>query len=901
MLVGRSRELEVLRGVIDDARDGRPSSVLVRGAAGIGKTSLLDAAAAAAGDVTELRVTGVEAEQDLELAGYVALFGPALDSTDGLDPRVGQLLEALMVSGQAPPPLALGLATLHLLALLADRRPLLVVVDDVQWVDAATLAALRFGFRRLGPDRVALVGAARGHGPAMWSGQPTLDLSGLDAVASALVLDEVGGVAHEVAAACHARSGGNPLVLQRIAAELGPEERRGVVPLPAVLPMGDDLLTALSAELAGIPESSRVALRCAALAGRLHLSELRSALEILGVGLDDLRGPELSGVIRLDPAGVEFGHPLQREAAARGPVPEARVIHAALADVASGDRRAWHLAEAWSGEDDRLSAVAVEALEQVAHDAGARGAHAAAALAWTRAAELRPDPAGRAECLLAAGSAWASADVPHRAEPALWAALEDAAPAQRARVVWVLGEVLAWSSSVAAAARLMREEAERVGPVDTDGAALLMAGAAGFLGLKGDVTAGLELAGRADGVAGTGPEVQVVTRLLDTHLRVLRGDGPDVLGDRWAELDAVRSLVVPGAAPDVLELAQLVAFDDLSTERWDTADDLLHSITGAARAGAQVSVLNFASAMRAELLWRRGRWSDARAWAMEDVAHFQAVDGKAGAFGLAVLARVEAALGLGDTAAGLATTARVRGEAIEMGVLTAWGRHAEALCALAAGRPADAADHLGRIWDLCRAGGIGSAGALWWHGDLLEALTAIGRRDEARRLLRWLEGCAPAGSVWPLAVRERGAGLLDGDVAAAGRSVDLLDGLGAPFEAARSRLVLAGLLVGGERAAVLEQAADSFAQLGAGAWEARARALGAEGPADHEPALAAALSRAELRVALVVGRGATNRQTADELALSEKTVDAHLQSIYRKLGIRSRTELALRVARDPRC
>jgi DNA-binding CsgD family transcriptional regulator len=233
-----------------------------------------------------------------------------------------------------------------------------------------------------------------------------------------------------------------------------------------------------------------------------------------------------------------------------------------------------------------------------------------------------------------------------------------------------------------------------------------------------------------------------------------------------------------------------------------------------------------------------------------------------------------------------------------MHVLTSWGRHAEALAHLAAGRPDAALAPLEWIWRITRQGQVGDAGPLWWQGDLLEAQVAAGRRDDANRLVGQLEAEALAtGRRWPLAVALRGRGLLHGDADAAARSVKELDVLSAPFEAARSRLVLADLVSGAARDGELTAALDAFEALGARPWEERVRlALGRPRSTPPRPALASVLTEGELRVALAVGRGLTNREAAGQLALSPKTVDAHLQAIYRKLGVRSRTELALLVA-----
>lgn len=218
---------------------------------------------------------------------------------------------------------------------------------------------------------------------------------------------------------------------------------------------------------------------------------------------------------------------------------------------------------------------------------------------------------------------------------------------------------------------------------------------------------------------------------------------------------------------------------------------------------------------------------------------------------------------------------------------------------LANGAPEQAIEPLRWLWRLERQGAAADPGLLWWQGDLLDALLATGRRDEAARLVDHVAAAAQRTErVWAVAIAARGRGLLDGDRAALTRSVTLLDQLGAPFEAARSRFALADVLTGDEERAELLAALERFEALGAAPWIDQVRArLGAPGArVRRRPAPAALLTPAELRVALAVAGGDTNRQAADHLALSVRTVEAHLASAYRRLNVHSRTQLALLVS-----
>jgi DNA-binding CsgD family transcriptional regulator len=234
--------------------------------------------------------------------------------------------------------------------------------------------------------------------------------------------------------------------------------------------------------------------------------------------------------------------------------------------------------------------------------------------------------------------------------------------------------------------------------------------------------------------------------------------------------------------------------------------------------------------------------------------------------------------------------------------MSAWGRHALGLADLAVGDPGAAVVHLEWIWSLELASGANDPGLLWWQGDLLEALVSLGRLDDAGRLIDQLADQATAtGRRWPEAIAARGRGILHGDAVEVGHSVTILDELDAPFESARSRLLLASLLDGDPARAQVEAARHMFERLGAAPWVARCRAEigGPTHPESPAPrAMAARLTPAELRVAEAVGAGLSTRAVAASLALSTRTVDAHLRSIFRKLGISSRSQLAVLVSAE---
>jgi DNA-binding CsgD family transcriptional regulator len=258
-----------------------------------------------------------------------------------------------------------------------------------------------------------------------------------------------------------------------------------------------------------------------------------------------------------------------------------------------------------------------------------------------------------------------------------------------------------------------------------------------------------------------------------------------------------------------------------------------------------------------------------------------------------VLARVEAVLGRPYSARSHADAAIARARRVGMRVLETWAVSALGHVALAAGGYDEAAEHLRRVHRLHE--GVLDAGDLWYQGDLLEALFAIGAVDEAAEVLDEVAAKAQKSeSRWGAAVVLRGEGMLHGRAEDLGNSAEALAALGAPFEQARSLLLL------GERHGDHEASRAAlriFERIGAEPWAAQARRIA--GPvAPTSSALASVLTTAELRVAVSIARGRTDREVADELYLSRKAVEAHFYSILRKLGVANRDELTAYVNRD---
>ena len=416
MLHGRSTETARIDELLAAARDGRSGALVIRGEAGVGKTALLDYAAAGAG-MRVLRGTGIESEAELPFAALQLLLRPGLGRLDVLPPPQAQALRGAF--GLAGTPGAdrflIGLAALSLLSELAGDGALLCLVDDAHWLDHASADALLFAARRLESEGVVLLASAREDGFDA-HGLPELPLGRLGREASrALLAERAPGLPPALADRVLAEADGNPLALLELPAALSgssgvPVALAASLELPAPLPLPRRLQQSYYRQVAALPAPTRTFLLVAAAEETGDLGLVRRAAQALGVPAAAGDAAERSGLIAADAQGVAFRHPLVRAAVYQGATSAERgAAHAALAgaldDPLAGepdaDRRAWHRAAAATGPDEGVAA----ALEQAADRARQRLGHAAAAAALERAARLTPAQPDRARRLIAAAGA----------------------------------------------------------------------------------------------------------------------------------------------------------------------------------------------------------------------------------------------------------------------------------------------------------------------------------------------------------------------------------------------------------------------------------------------------------------------------------------------------------------
>ncbi|MFB7507653.1 AAA family ATPase, partial [Streptomyces broussonetiae] len=421
-ILGRSRELAWIGRLVDSA-DGADTKVLVlTGEPGSGKSTLLDhaTAEAVARGRRVLRIRGSEGEQGLCLAGAHQLLCPVLDEADRLPVRQRDALHhAFGTAGsdaqRTPDPLMLRTGVLALLTEAATDRPVLVIVDDAQWLDVESLDVLAFVARRLEDARIALLLAARDEAvpPRFDRDFPHLAMGPLERAAAGLLLDEQPRPPRGKARAqIIEQAAGNPLALIELARAWAKERGRRGSGTADSTPLTARLERLFAAGLPGLPQETRRALLLTAAAGAARLSDVLHAAPWLG-DPEVWRPAEQAGLVRVENGDARLRHPLVRCAILQAAsFADRREAHLLLATALAHepDRRAWHLASAALGPDDEVA----DALAASAERSRRRGGYAAAATALERAADLTPDSACRAERLLAAAASAMYAGHPQR-------------------------------------------------------------------------------------------------------------------------------------------------------------------------------------------------------------------------------------------------------------------------------------------------------------------------------------------------------------------------------------------------------------------------------------------------------------------------------------------------------
>jgi DNA-binding CsgD family transcriptional regulator len=902
-LLGRQRECEVLLRLLDAARGGDGGVVVVHGEPGVGKTALLEWMVEQGREFRVLRTVGVEGEMELPFAALQQLCSPILDRSERLpDPQRDALGVAFGLSGgQAPNPFLVGLAGLGLLSEAAGERPLLCAVDDAQWLDRASARSLAFVARRLLADKIAFVFATRELGDAL-AGLPALRVEPLRPTDARTLLESVlpAPLDERVLDRIVVETRGNPLALLELPRGLTPTQLAGGFGLPVAVPLSASIEESFTRRLARLPVDARRLLLVAAADPVGDTALVWRAARQLGIPQSVVGAVEAEGLLEFG-ARVVFRHPLVRSAVYRAAgLKERRAVHRALGQATDPeidpDRRAWHLAQAASIPDEDVAAE----LERSAGRALARGGFAAVAAFLERAAALTPEPTHRAQRVLVAAGANRDAGALDAAL-GLLAGIEAAALDElgRARVDLLRGQIALEQRRGGDAGRLFLSAARRFEPLDPE-----LARKTYLEALAGAMSNDVEVVGGASAVARAAraaPAGTVPPRTADALL--------DAFAIRLTDGYAAAALTLARALE--LLLASDVSDDDVgqrlsvssardgnivALELWD--DEAVHLLAArqvqvARDAGALVH-LQFALSFLARSQMLAGDLTTAALLIDE-------ADSIADASGNPRL--VNAPMILAAWRGDEARASELIDATSEEAAARRWTSNSYARSVLYNGLSRhDAARDA--AWEAFEPDPIGYGSFL--VPELAEAASRTGDRALLESALLWLsERTGVISSDWASGIEARVRALLSEGEGAETRyreSIAHLARTRVRLELARSYLLYGEWLRRQRRRrdarTHLRTALEAFTSMGAEAFAGRAeRELLATGERARKRTVDTLdqLTPQEDQVARLAAEGRTNRQIAAQLFITQSTVEYHLRKAFRKLDVKSRTQLARRI------
>jgi DNA-binding CsgD family transcriptional regulator len=904
-LVGREPDLRMLRAFLDRAAVSGDALVL-SGEAGVGKTALVEAAATYADEAGTrvLRAAGAQFEADVSFAGLHQLLYPLLDDLPLLS---GVHSRALGIAlglddGPAAAQLLVSNAVLALLEQTAERVPLLVLVDDLPWLDRASAVVFGFVARRVAGRRLGFLGAARTGEDHLFAhgGLTTHHLQPLDdAAAATLLSSRYPALAPRVRRRLQDDAQGNPLALLELPAALDFPRRDRTSPLPMVLPLSERLQSVFAARVRDLPGPTQDVLLLAALDGTGDLRVLQNALptqpDLVGLG-----PAERAGLVHVDDhtGRLMFRHPLTRSAVfEQSTSGQRRRMHRALAGQLQQqpERRVWHLAEAATGPDEDVAAL----LQEVAHEHLRRGDAVGAIGELIRAAELSPASTDRSSRL---------------AEAAYLGAI-------------VTGDLLD--------APKLLEDVRRIDPERNGSLAGAVATGYKLLHADGDADAAHRLLLRA--IAGLDDPRDAHNKVLIEALYTLLM--ACVFGGRadlWTPLEAALERLTP-QAPKLLTVLVATLGDpthkaQAMLERLETEVARLSIETSPARVvrtamaasyldrlgpcrepltravdhgrdGGAVTSQIEALFLLANDGYLSGNWDEAVRFCEEGLelcdTHSYRLLGGMGHYYLALIA---AGRGDHDTVQDLADRMTAWAAPRRLASIHAYASHARALDAIGRG---DFESAYQNAIQATPAGPLApySPHALWVVPDLIEAAVRTGRHTEAAthvaamtdgdiEALSTRLALVTAGTAAATAPEGRGIGLFRA-------AVTTLDADQWPFDLARIQLAYGERLrrakATAEARTELAAALDTFRRLHARPWVARASSeLRAAGlPVGHPRSAEEkeSLTPQQREIAMLAASGLTNKEIGNRLFLSHRTVGTHLYQVFPKLGITSRAGL----------
>ena len=910
-LVGRHPELARIETVLASARRGESAVLVVRGEPGVGKSSLLEAAAGSARGLRVLRTSGEDASvADTPFRGLAELLRPLADAFDGLPTPRADAVAAIL--GHAAKPLgqdrfALYAGALDLLVTSAARSPLLLLVDDLHLLDEESVEALSFVARHLGTDGVALLvatesdadmpGAEVGvYAGAWWSvrAHEELRLAGLAVHdAHALLRGSAGDdLAPSVADRIVDLSEGNPLALLELPVDLTPEQRAGAAQIDPSL--GTTAEWAYLRRVATLSAPVRQALLVMALAGAGNMQVVAAAVEALGLEPHTVAAAQAGGLLVSDNGRQVFRHPLARVSVAYSALRADRLAaHAALAEVLEGDPSTWHKARAARRPDESVAA-AVEVLAVKARD---HGAFAAAARSFERASRLTPGRERRAARLLEAGRAAHAAGHVTAALDHVDAALRTTrSDPVRRDSEHLRGRIVARSGAAEVARDQLVAGAARCERDAPDAAAEMLADAVLPALRAGGPAEAVRIARRASRL------VQDRGGRANLSVETALGIALTFAGEYEEGVACIKSAAESVGAADPQQRAYL-GLGLLLAGRQHAARDVLARLVDQARAAGAVSTLPYALVRLADAQLDTGEWTAAAA-ALQEARRLARETGQVADYGLALgtLGWLDAACGREEDCRAHVDEALALAERLGSG--SRFGRAATALAMLelGSGRLEQAIDHLEGI---CRQhdeqGWSDAAVTPHCRAELIEAYVLAGRERDARVALdRFERDAVRTQRPTALAAVARCRALLAEEGDLEDRFAEALSraACAGPFEEARTGLLYGNRLLGigrvDEASSVYAHALATFERLGAEPWAAHARAgivAAGETPEPARPRVIDRLSDRELEVALACAEGGSSRDIAERLFLGLRTVELQLASATIKLGLKSTADL----------
>ena len=898
-LIGRDEESDVVDLLVGHIAEGG-GSLLIRGEPGIGKSALLERArrqATAIGAQT-LTAVGVESEAEFAFAGLHQLLRPILRLASALpDPQRQALEAAFGVTAEARPDLFLvAMAALQILSRAAESAPVVACVDDAHWLDRASVQVLAFVARRLQNEPVVLLAAVRAgyQTPMENAGMRVLDLQRLSPVAAGQLLDLHAPDLHPVMRArVLAEAAGNPLALVEL-----PRTMRvsGLSQAPITLTVR--LEQAFATRLGDLPNETRLVLLAAALDSRASPVEVLAAAK---ASLSAIEPAVQAGLVDIGEGEIRFRHPLIRSAVrqAANSREVLEMYRALAAKVTDGERRLWHRAMAAVGPDEPVASQ----LEEYASAAVRRGAVTAAAAALERAAGLTPNPKTKGHRLVAAaelGYELGLSDVVARL--AEQAKQLEVGSADRARLTWLAemtsGNVWVEPGAAKTFVTIARQIADGGGDPDVALRSLVpVAHRAWWTRTRPTTRRYLVEAAQSLGVVAGDPRVLVVAALADPE-----ETGPVVM----SHLSRFRLHQVPDPVS-----AMYVGIAAEKSGDFALGARFLSAAVDGLRDQARLGVLTQALVHYAWAATFAGEWNAAAAAAAEGVALARETSQpQFGLTGELVGALVAALLGNEPDIDGVLAQPEWSELAMNGGPLLATAHLARAAAALGEGRH-DAA--FLSLWPVFDEKNVVFHRFMRWPAvlDLVEAAAGSGQLDRVTPLIADLEAiatrstpailCAGLSSARPLMAPDAAAG----DLYESALGQDMRR---TPLLRARTLYSYGRWLRRQRRTAdartPLRSSITLFDTLGATRWGGRARdelrATGESVGRRRPPDARERLTAQELQIALLAAKGLSNREIAERLFVSHRTIGSHLYHIFPKLGITARIQLrdALRTT-DP--